>query len=664
MTRRESGFSRGSLIVKLPGERVGHTRLLVLDCSKAKLSYFLSADDALLDKPEGSCEVVGELHRVGKEDFALITESGEALELKGDAAELHRWAVAVAAVAAHAVSGYVWQQRKHKGRKKRWAYYQKLSGTLTLFKVDKRTGAPDWGCLRGTAAAEHAVRRRALAGLPFVFAVFCHSDKMFELSVRDAADLNRWLEILPTFVAVGEAGSLDHAAGRSHVISKLTKIPSRSVVGGEAVSPRGNTQQMLEAKVAQLEAMMKQAAKEKEEKEAKEEGAKEGPSGSAGLAALAWRGAAAAAGTAARGSMAAGAAAAAAGAGAEVEALSGSSEDDDDDDDEATQVGVSQEELESHGKPFLNAAERPLLRPSANEDADKGRRPAGQPGELAAMLAAMQAELAAVKDQNAKLIVQVGGEMGEDQELELLEAYRVLLREVVEMRSDGKYDADLMGRYNEAMVQLNEEYLRMIAGCFMQIYVDEVDESTLGFAEMMSIKLGELVDQPRNQRVQALKAEQEKKKRAEEERVAKLAKEREMAAVMAAQNGFNKQVFDMWIGAWTALSKGEADESESRRFKRRPELLLLLMTPLEMKVMSAYQWQNMSLGGLKPHELRGLAFALSKAGSVKVAETFIKALAAKLGKLPSEAEQKALCVLPAWAAKFGGKPGGLTPPIP
>ena len=105
----------------------------------------------------------------------------------------------------------------------RWAYYQKLSGTLTLFKVDKRTGAPDWGCLRGTAAAEHAVRRRALAGLPFVFAVFCHSDKMFELSVRDAADLDRWLEILPTFVAVGEAGNLDHAAGRSHVISRLTK---------------------------------------------------------------------------------------------------------------------------------------------------------------------------------------------------------------------------------------------------------------------------------------------------------------------------------------------------------------------------------------------------------------------------------------------------------
>ena len=47
---------------------------------------------------------------------------GEALELRGEPAELHRWAVAVAAVASHAVSGYVWQQRKHKGRKRRWAH--------------------------------------------------------------------------------------------------------------------------------------------------------------------------------------------------------------------------------------------------------------------------------------------------------------------------------------------------------------------------------------------------------------------------------------------------------------------------------------------------------------------------------------------------------------
>ena len=103
-----------------------------------------------------------------------------------------------------------------------------------------------------------------------------------------------------------------------------------------------------------------------------------------------------------------------------------------------------------------------------------------------------------------------------------------------------------------------------------------------------------------------------------------------MAAEMAKQIGFNKKVFDCWIGVWTALSKGEADESEGRRFKRRQELQLLMMTPAEMKIMSAYQWQNMSLGGLKPHELRGLAYHLSKASAVRRAATELRLEAAPL----------------------------------
>ena len=43
-----------------------------------------------------------------------------------------------------------------------------------------------------------------------------------------------------------------------------------------------------------------------------------------------------------------------------------------------------------------------------------------------------------------------------------------------------------------------------------------------------------------------------------------------MAAEMNAQNGFNKEVFDTWFGAWQALSKGEADESEARRTPAPP----------------------------------------------------------------------------------------------
>ena len=43
---------------------------------------------------------------------------------------------------------------------------------------------------------------------------------------------------------------------------------------------------------------------------------------------------------------------------------------------------------------------------------------------------------------------------------------------------------------------------------------------------------------------------------------------------------------------------------------------------------------------------------------VKVAETFIKNLAAKLGKLPPESQQREFFTLPPWAMKFAG-PGAI-----
>lgn len=216
-------------------------------------------------------------------------------------------------------------------------------------------------------------------------------------------------------------------------------MPSRSVVGGVAVSPRGHNQQSLEAKVAQLEAMVAanaQAAKEKEAQEeeaAKTEASAAPAAHSAGLAALAWKGAA----REARRSVAAGA------AGAPPAAEHSDSSEDDEDEPEAAEVGITRELLESHSKPNLNKAQRSslalVMRPSvkSSRDPDTGRRAAGEPGELAAMLAAMQAELQAVKDQNAKIQEEndefklaQGGEMGADKEEALLEAYKVLLAEV------------------------------------------------------------------------------------------------------------------------------------------------------------------------------------------------------------------------------------------
>ena len=73
-----------------------------------------------------------------------------------------------------------------------------------------------------------------------------------------------------------------------------------------------------------------------------------------------------------------------------------------------------------------------------------------------------------------------------------------------------------MRMHVRVQVALSEEHIAQMYQAFMLVYVDEadeatleslgideVDDATLGFAEMMSIKLGELIDQPRHVRVQA-----------------------------------------------------------------------------------------------------------------------------------------------------------------
>ena len=69
-------------MIKLPHERTPRTRYLVLDCSKCHLSYYKSADDALLNRPEGGSEVVGEMQRTGVGSYALLTEQGELIEVR------------------------------------------------------------------------------------------------------------------------------------------------------------------------------------------------------------------------------------------------------------------------------------------------------------------------------------------------------------------------------------------------------------------------------------------------------------------------------------------------------------------------------------------------------------------------------------------------------
>ena len=100
-----------------------------------------------------------------------------------------------------------------------------------------------------------------------------------------------------------------------------------------------------------------------------------------------------------------------------------------------------------------------------------------------------------------------------------------------------------------ALVQLADEQLQELYGSFMQIYVEEAsdevfarlgisndpDDATLGFAEMMTIKLGELIDQPRRLRIQAFEAQQRRKLQQEEDRERKQATMRQAMAKASAR---------------------------------------------------------------------------------------------------------------------------------
>ena len=253
------------------------------------------------------------------------------------------------------------------------------------------------------------------------------------------------------------------------------------------------------------------------------------------------------------------------------------------------------------------------------------------PTKTDAQLAEMQRRLAALEEQNKELQLKAAnagaGEMGEELEALARTTYVEKLTEVLEMRKAGKFDEHIFEEYNEALVQLGDADLSEIYQAFMLVYTgeetdetlaklgivlapeDDVDEAVIGFCEMMSIKLGEIIDQPRHVRIAAHAAAKQRKADAEKARLAKLERDREMHARMGRLSGVAKQIYDANEPVWRLLERGEGDGSAARRFGRKAELRLLVMPASKLKALSAYEWQNMSTGALTCSELWGLVYA-------------------------------------------------------
>ena len=151
---------------------------------------------------------------------------------------------------------------------------------------------------------------------------------------------------------------------------------------------------------------------------------------------------------------------------------------------------------------------------------------------------------------------------------------------------------------------------------------------------MMSIKIGELIDQPRHVRIQAHAAAKQKKADAEKARLEKIEKDKATHKAMAAMKSVTSKIYLANEPMWRMLSRGEGDPSEMRRFGRKPELKLLVMDVGEMKMISTYNWQNMSTGALKMTEMYGLVHSMSQPGMPKQSEAFLGMVQKKVGTVP------------------------------
>ena len=112
----------------------------------------------------------------------------------------------------------------------------------------------------------------------------------------------------------------------------------------------------------------------------------------------------------------------------------------------------------------------------------------------------------------------------------------------------------------------------------MTLGKDEVDDNVLGFAEMMTIKLGEMMDQPRHVRMAALANEKQRKIEQEQARLDKQERDRKNFEKLQAMKEEILGVYNETMPKLKAIFDGDADDidpSEQRRLQRRNELQLL-----------------------------------------------------------------------------------------
>jgi hypothetical protein len=150
-------------------------------------------------------------------------------------------------------------------------------------------------------------------------------------------------------------------------------------------------------------------------------------------------------------------------------------------------------------------------------------------------------------------LVAIASEEGVDEDGRLLEECMESLRALLKVRAEGGFDQKLYDDFSTRLVQLSDEHLRDVYLALMAVYIEEADASVLerlgisqmsdmvvGFAEMMTIKIGEMIDLPRHVRLQNHQAKVRQQESQTREREQNVHKQREK--VFPRSNPFSPHV--------------------------------------------------------------------------------------------------------------------------
>jgi len=272
-----------------------------------------------------------------------------------------------------------------------------------------------------------------------------------------------------------------------------------------------------------------------------------------------------------------------------------------------------------------------------------------------------------------------------DEDRSIREAYRGLYTQTMDsIDSNAPRTSELMPRIYDMMVRMNDEDIRREYITQMEIILNDdpsISEKVKGIAEGLSIKLGEMMDQPRHQRIAKLAKEEEERKKGMEQQQQSRKEAEGKRQKLEKQRELNRQAYEALVPVFKRITgtrpislQGE-QRRLAQRFQNRLELRMILMDLSALRMIGPGQYKSMGTGGLKNEEVRALHYRLSKEQELlntsREATALVSMLERKVETLPLQikeaewaaaADASAAASAPKRRAPPPPPPGGPPPP--